>query len=205
MIWDGEVPGEDRHAGRGVFKSPFEDAFEEAPQGAETIADGVSMERPAAVGRPLRQPRFVGFHVTPTDCGHASDGGVVARQELRKLTEHKVRVAHGPRPQTQGELGKVPLHRRREPWCDRSPRGSAFGCLVGGPAAWQLVGHRGVEQGGLESEQSGTQALAVASSKTDGCAGEHVSGVIEVGLVQFVWTNPMHSANQGQRCPLALE
>ena len=112
------------------------------------------MERPAAFGRTLRQPRFVGFHMAPADGGHAGDRGVVARQELSKLTEHKIRSAHSSRPQTQCELGKVPLHGRREPWCDCSPHGSTLGCLVGGAAAWQLVGHRRVEQGRLSPNKA---------------------------------------------------
>ena len=53
LIWDGKSPAKIGTRAGASSNAPFEEAFEEAPQGAETIADGVSMPSvpPRSAGR----------------------------------------------------------------------------------------------------------------------------------------------------------
>ena len=104
FVLAGQIPGDDRHPGRGLRPAPFVEAEEEHPQRAEPVGEGVGGDPSAGAAWAAGQPGLVVLDVAALNAGHGLDLGRGVDQERGEAAQRQVGAADTARTQRAGQL-----------------------------------------------------------------------------------------------------
>jgi integrase len=204
LVADGQVPGEHEHPGRDIVTVPFGEAFKAGAQRAEVLGRAGLGQRAAARRRAGGQVQLVGLDVRPVQIGDAADGRGVEREPAGELAQHAFDPHHRRGTKRQPGLSDVAGQRGRQPGRHRRPGSCPLRRAVPVGLARRGIKQTEVKQGGLRTEQRGTErlgAVAVGAMPADG-GHQRFSPGLDRRLRQLLGGQSGHGGHLDQRRPL---
>jgi integrase/recombinase XerD len=203
-VADRQVTVEDQHTAGDIVAVPLGQPFEAGAEHAEVVGQAGFGQHATASRGAGGQVQLVCLDVGAAQVGDASDVGGLDGQEAGELAQHAFNADHGGGAKRQPHLGDIALQRRSEATRHGCPGGGPFGRAVPAGLPRRPGKDSQVEQGGLSSEEGGTErldAVTVGPVPADR-RGQRLLAVLDYRRRQLPRSHPGHRGHFGQRGPL---